>query len=234
AVTEGYGVQEKPVVMWSPPGSSNVYFSLYLCSFSVTALITSVSLQANDASGNTWNWLYFIPLIIIGSFFMLNLVLGVLSGEFAKERERVEKRQEFLKLRRQQQIERELTGYLEWICKAGQSLKRTISSLTLDMYYLHRTHFQIQRCPRLTPENYLHVNHQKALVCSLQSFLSPRAFSPMTVYLTLFPDVFSAAMGADVSVPVCCSALPLSMATTYSLPLTPPAGSYPQSSHDCL
>ncbi|KAG9337340.1 hypothetical protein JZ751_028908 [Albula glossodonta] len=29
--------------------------------------------------------------------------------EFAKERERVEKRQEFLKLRRQQQIERELT-----------------------------------------------------------------------------------------------------------------------------
>ncbi|KAI4793903.1 hypothetical protein KUCAC02_032407, partial [Chaenocephalus aceratus] len=36
--------------------------------------------KANDASGNTWNWLYFIPLIIIGSFFMLNLVLGVLSG----------------------------------------------------------------------------------------------------------------------------------------------------------
>uniref|UniRef100_A0A673XU94 Voltage-dependent N-type calcium channel subunit alpha-1B n=1 Tax=Salmo trutta TaxID=8032 RepID=A0A673XU94_SALTR len=77
--------------------------------------------NANDASGNTWNWLYFIPLIIIGSFFMLNLVLGVLSGEFAKERERVEKRQDFLKLRRQQQIERELTGYLEWICKAGQA-----------------------------------------------------------------------------------------------------------------
>ncbi|KAJ8395885.1 hypothetical protein AAFF_G00027680 [Aldrovandia affinis] len=78
--------------------------------------------NANDASGNTWNWLYFIPLIIIGSFFMLNLVLGVLSGEFAKERERVEKRQEFLKLRRQQQIERELTGYLEWICKAEEVL----------------------------------------------------------------------------------------------------------------
>ncbi|MGH0183792.1 UNVERIFIED_CONTAM: hypothetical protein FKN15_013119 [Acipenser sinensis] len=36
--------------------------------------------SANDAAGNTWNWLYFIPLIIIGSFFMLNLVLGVLSG----------------------------------------------------------------------------------------------------------------------------------------------------------
>ncbi|XP_076140918.1 voltage-dependent N-type calcium channel subunit alpha-1B [Alosa pseudoharengus] len=83
---------------------------------------TDILYNANDSSGNTWNWLYFVPLIIIGSFFMLNLVLGVLSGEFAKERERVEKRREFLKLRRQQQIERELTGYLEWICKAEEVL----------------------------------------------------------------------------------------------------------------
>uniref|UniRef100_A0A914YP79 Uncharacterized protein n=1 Tax=Panagrolaimus superbus TaxID=310955 RepID=A0A914YP79_9BILA len=51
---------------------------------------------------------------------MLNLVLGVLSGEFAKERERVENRREFLKLRRQQQIERELNGYLEWILSAEE------------------------------------------------------------------------------------------------------------------
>ncbi|XP_037546484.1 voltage-dependent P/Q-type calcium channel subunit alpha-1A [Nematolebias whitei] len=75
---------------------------------------------SNDVEGSTWNWMYYIPLIIIGSFFMLNLVLGVLSGEFAKERERVENRSEFLKLRRQQQIERELNGYLEWICKAEE------------------------------------------------------------------------------------------------------------------
>merc|ERR1711874_729459 len=40
--------------------------------------------------------------------------------EFAKERERVENRQEFLKLRRQQQLERELNGYVEWICKAEE------------------------------------------------------------------------------------------------------------------
>ncbi|XP_043914705.1 voltage-dependent N-type calcium channel subunit alpha-1B [Protopterus annectens] len=81
---------------------------------------TDILYNTNDAAGNTWNWLYFIPLIIIGSFFMLNLVLGVLSGEFAKERERVENRRAFLKLRRQQQIERELNGYLEWICKAEE------------------------------------------------------------------------------------------------------------------
>ncbi|CAG5861099.1 unnamed protein product [Menidia menidia] len=67
-----------------------------------------------------WNWLYFIPLIIIGSFFVLNLVLGVLSGEFAKERERVENRRAFMKLRRQQQIERELNGYRAWIDRAEE------------------------------------------------------------------------------------------------------------------
>lgn len=36
--------------------------------------------QADDAVGSQYNWAFFIGLIIIGSFFMLNLVLGVLSG----------------------------------------------------------------------------------------------------------------------------------------------------------
>uniref|UniRef100_S4RDF6 Voltage-dependent N-type calcium channel subunit alpha n=1 Tax=Petromyzon marinus TaxID=7757 RepID=S4RDF6_PETMA len=44
----------------------------------------------------------------------------VVHREFAKERERVENRRAFLKLRRQQQIERELNGYMEWICKAEE------------------------------------------------------------------------------------------------------------------
>ena len=38
------------------------------------------AVQTNDAFGSTFPWIYYIPLIIIGSFFMLNLVLGVLSG----------------------------------------------------------------------------------------------------------------------------------------------------------
>ena len=37
-------------------------------------------LQTDDALGSLFNWIYFVPLIVIGSFFMLNLVLGVLSG----------------------------------------------------------------------------------------------------------------------------------------------------------
>ncbi|KAK5889130.1 hypothetical protein CesoFtcFv8_015160 [Champsocephalus esox] len=81
---------------------------------------TAVLYNTNDALGTTWNWMYFIPLIIIGSFFVLNLVLGVLSGEFAKERERVENRRAFMKLRRQQQAERELNGYRAWIDRAEE------------------------------------------------------------------------------------------------------------------
>ncbi|CAG4926317.1 unnamed protein product [Colias eurytheme] len=81
---------------------------------------TAILYWTNDALGSTFNWIYFVPLIVLGSFFMLNLVLGVLSGEFAKEREKVENRQEFLKIRRQQMLERELNGYVEWICKAEE------------------------------------------------------------------------------------------------------------------
>ncbi|XP_011635066.1 voltage-dependent calcium channel type A subunit alpha-1 isoform X2 [Pogonomyrmex barbatus] len=81
---------------------------------------TAILYWTNDALGSAYNWIYFIPLIVLGSFFMLNLVLGVLSGEFAKEREKVENRQSFLKLRRQQQLERELNCYLNWICKAEE------------------------------------------------------------------------------------------------------------------
>lgn len=59
-------------------------------------------------------------------------------SEFAKERERVENRSEFLKLRRQQQIERELNGYLEWICKAGQRNKHTHTHTHTAPIPMHR------------------------------------------------------------------------------------------------
>ena len=43
-------------------------------------LIFALLFQTDDAMGSTFNCFYFVPLIVIGSFFMLNLVLGVLSG----------------------------------------------------------------------------------------------------------------------------------------------------------
>jgi len=36
--------------------------------------------QLNDAMGNDWPWIFFLTLILLGAFFILNLVLGVLSG----------------------------------------------------------------------------------------------------------------------------------------------------------
>lgn len=52
-------------------------------------------------------------------FYFVNVTGFFPYREFAKERERVENRQEFLKNRRKNQLERELSGYVEWICKAG-------------------------------------------------------------------------------------------------------------------
>lgn len=34
----------------------------------------------NDAIGYEIPWIYFVSLVIFGSFFIINLVLGVLSG----------------------------------------------------------------------------------------------------------------------------------------------------------
>nr|QFP39652.1 voltage-gated calcium channel subunit alpha 1-like protein [Tridacna squamosa] len=79
---------------------------------------TDVLYSINDAMGNEWPWIYFASLIIIGSFFVLNLVLGVLSGEFSKEREKAKARGDFQKLREKQQLEEDLRGYLDWITQA--------------------------------------------------------------------------------------------------------------------
>ncbi|MEQ2290826.1 hypothetical protein AMECASPLE_006921 [Ameca splendens] len=79
---------------------------------------TKVLYWVNDAIGNEWPWLYFVPLILLGSFFVLNLVLGVLSGEFTKEREKARSRGEFQKLRERQQLDEDLHGYMEWITHA--------------------------------------------------------------------------------------------------------------------
>uniref|UniRef100_A0A8C0VPX6 Voltage-dependent N-type calcium channel subunit alpha n=1 Tax=Cyanistes caeruleus TaxID=156563 RepID=A0A8C0VPX6_CYACU len=72
---------------------------------------TDILYNVSPLLGRTFH-LRFWALILVGPFCVVIL-------EFAKERERVENRRAFLKLRRQQQIERELNGYLEWIFKAA-------------------------------------------------------------------------------------------------------------------
>uniref|UniRef100_A0A8C0VVE9 Voltage-dependent N-type calcium channel subunit alpha n=1 Tax=Cyanistes caeruleus TaxID=156563 RepID=A0A8C0VVE9_CYACU len=73
---------------------------------------TDILYNVSPLLGRTFH-LRFWALILVGPFCVVIL-------EFAKERERVENRRAFLKLRRQQQIERELNGYLEWIFKAEE------------------------------------------------------------------------------------------------------------------
>ncbi|XP_011305277.1 muscle calcium channel subunit alpha-1 isoform X6 [Fopius arisanus] len=79
---------------------------------------TDVLYDIEDAMGSTWQWIYFVSMVILGAFFVMNLILGVLSGEFSKEREKAKNRGEFQKFREKQQIEDDLRGYLDWITQA--------------------------------------------------------------------------------------------------------------------
>ncbi|XP_053974550.1 muscle calcium channel subunit alpha-1 isoform X2 [Hylaeus volcanicus] len=79
---------------------------------------TDVLYDIEDAMGSSWQWIYFISMVILGAFFVMNLILGVLSGEFSKEREKAKARGDFHKLREKQQIEDDLRGYLDWITQA--------------------------------------------------------------------------------------------------------------------
>ncbi|XP_050519467.1 muscle calcium channel subunit alpha-1 isoform X6 [Diabrotica virgifera virgifera] len=79
---------------------------------------TDVLYNIQDALGRSWQWIYFVSMVILGAFFVMNLILGVLSGEFSKEREKAKARGDFHKLREKQQLEEDLRGYLDWITQA--------------------------------------------------------------------------------------------------------------------
>ena len=36
--------------------------------------------QIHDSQGNTWQFIYFVSMVVLGAFFVMNLILGVLSG----------------------------------------------------------------------------------------------------------------------------------------------------------
>ncbi|XP_025410871.1 muscle calcium channel subunit alpha-1 isoform X6 [Sipha flava] len=79
---------------------------------------TDVLYSIEDSLGSSWQWIYFVSMVILGAFFVMNLILGVLSGEFSKEREKAKARGDFQKLREKQQLEEDLRGYLDWITQA--------------------------------------------------------------------------------------------------------------------
>ncbi|XP_075470088.1 voltage-dependent L-type calcium channel subunit alpha-1S isoform X2 [Ascaphus truei] len=109
---------------WPGPNNGITHFDNF--GFAMLTVYTCITMEGwtevlywvNDAIGNEWAWIYFVSLILLGSFFVLNLVLGVLSGEFTKEREKAKSRGEFQKLREQQSMDEDLRGYIDWITHA--------------------------------------------------------------------------------------------------------------------
>lgn len=83
--------------------------------------------QVNDAVGVEWPWIYFVSLVILGSFFVLNLVLGVLSGEFSKEREKARARGLFqVHSKESRRIENDLAYYWNGVLFAEIPWKATV------------------------------------------------------------------------------------------------------------
>ena len=81
---------------------------------------TDMLYWVHDSQGRTWQWFYFVTMVVLGSFFVMNLILGVLSGEFSKEREKSQSRGDFQKLRARQQMDEDLQGYMDWISRVCQ------------------------------------------------------------------------------------------------------------------
>ncbi|XP_071748883.1 muscle calcium channel subunit alpha-1 isoform X29 [Lepeophtheirus salmonis] len=79
---------------------------------------TDVLYWVQDAMGSSWQFIYFVSMVVLGAFFVMNLILGVLSGEFSKEREKAQSRGDFQKLRQKEQMEDDLEGYMEWLTVA--------------------------------------------------------------------------------------------------------------------
>ncbi|CAG7818987.1 unnamed protein product [Allacma fusca] len=80
---------------------------------------TQTLYNINDAMGGGWQWTYFTSMVVLGAFFVMNLILGVLTGEFSKEGERIKGRMEFLKTRQLNFMEEDFQGYLEWITRGA-------------------------------------------------------------------------------------------------------------------
>uniref|UniRef100_A0A3B3S5J0 Voltage-dependent L-type calcium channel subunit alpha n=1 Tax=Paramormyrops kingsleyae TaxID=1676925 RepID=A0A3B3S5J0_9TELE len=78
---------------------------------------TDVLYWMNDAIGYELPWIYFVSLVLFGSFFVLNLVLGVLS-EFSKEREKAVARGDLQRANARQQMEEDMLGYMDWLEQA--------------------------------------------------------------------------------------------------------------------
>ncbi|KAK3748061.1 hypothetical protein QZH41_004204 [Actinostola sp. cb2023] len=89
--------------------AEKVFVVIYCIEAATKIIALGFAFHPKSYLRNGWNILDFAVVVV---------------GEFAKERERVEHRRKFFKLRRQQQMERMLDDYLEWISKAEDIMLR--------------------------------------------------------------------------------------------------------------
>lgn len=79
-------IQGDPKSSAAPLSALDLLSLLSTCLFAATQICFLSFLpfpplfQMQDAMGYELPWVYFVSLVIFGSFFVLNLVLGVLSG----------------------------------------------------------------------------------------------------------------------------------------------------------
>lgn len=99
---------------WAPHGTGCTSFLSSLLAHSLCWTWCWVSCLGENDSSYVCNVGVSVCIVDYMSSFYASLL-----REFAKERERVENRRAFMKLRRQQQVERELNGYRAWIDRAG-------------------------------------------------------------------------------------------------------------------
>ena len=50
------------------------------CPILIVSIVSFSVRQIQDSMGSTWQWIYFVSMVILGAFFVMNLILGVLSG----------------------------------------------------------------------------------------------------------------------------------------------------------
>ena len=108
---------------WAGPNSGMTSFdNIFISMLTVFTCITCEgwtstmywSFDVLDKNGIGF-WIYYYSLNIIGAQFMLNLVLGVLSGEFGKEGERLKNREQFMAQMEAAKQERAIENYEGWI-----------------------------------------------------------------------------------------------------------------------
>ncbi|XP_065657251.1 probable voltage-dependent N-type calcium channel subunit alpha-1B isoform X8 [Hydra vulgaris] len=116
---------------WLGPNGGAISFDNFIISC-ITVFVcitcegwTNIMYKTFEVADNLGNyfWIYYYTLEIIGAFIIMNLVRGVLSGGFSKQRSRISIRN-FLISKRESKIKQISVKYVNWIDEAEKVLAK--------------------------------------------------------------------------------------------------------------